>query len=116
LALSATRYGQRKQHEQLSQAILHWIPGVFVDELHRRQLVAIHASLLMVIVARWFLTLCPIPSQFGIPVYLGRLKDRTRLQMVAEVGISETTLSFSDIPSRVLQLLLGNGLFGKQAI
>ena len=55
----------------------------------------------MVLVARWFLTLCPISSQFGKPAYLGRLKDRARLQMVVEMDISETTLRSADIPSRV---------------
>jgi hypothetical protein len=55
----------------------------------------------MVLVARWFLTLCPISSQFGKPAYLGRLKDRARLQMVFEMDISETTLRSADIPSRV---------------
>jgi hypothetical protein len=70
----------------------------------------------MVLVVRWFLTLCPISSQFGIPAYLGRLKDRTSLQMVVEMGISETALRFADIPGRVFQLLRGNGLFGKQTI
>ena len=70
----------------------------------------------MVLVARRLLTLRTISSQFGIPVYLGGLKDRTRLQMVPEVGISETCLRFADILGRAFQLLFGNGLFGKQMI
>jgi hypothetical protein len=70
----------------------------------------------MVLAARWFLTLCTISSQFGIPAYLGGLKDCARLQMVAEVGISETPLCFADFLGRVFQLLLGNGLFSEQTI
>src|SRR5882672_7837348 len=70
----------------------------------------------MVLMSRWFLTFCPIPSQFCISAYLVRLEDRTRLQMVVEVSISETTLCFADILGRVFQLLLGNGLSGEQAI
>ena len=55
----------------------------------------------MVLVAPWFLTLRPISPQFGIPQYLVRLKDRTRLQVVAEVSISQTRLRFADILGRV---------------
>jgi hypothetical protein len=49
---------------------------------------SVRNSFLIVLVVRRSLRLCTISPQFGVAAYLRGLKDRTRLQMVAQVGVA----------------------------